>query len=67
MVVGGTKYICHAILHIGYDDDVPQFWKIYKICIVDRNIHQIEFVVMPFHLKAISSAIKSVLQPRSIM
>ena len=64
VIVGGAKYKCHAILHIGYDDDIPQLWKIYKICIVDRNIHLLFCQYKPFHLKAISSAIQSVLQPR---
>ena len=48
MIIGGTKYKQGAILHIGYDeDDLPSFWKVQNICIINNNLNDIKFVFLP--------------------
>lgn len=43
----GTKYKLQSILHIGYDDnEFSKFWELKKICIVDRNIDKVMFIVL---------------------
>ncbi|KAG1681703.1 hypothetical protein GQR58_011697 [Nymphon striatum] len=47
ITVLGTKYKLKSILHIGYDDnEFPKFWELKKICIVDRKIDRVMFVVL---------------------
>ncbi len=35
-------------MHIGFDgNDMPKFWKIHKIAIIERNLSAMKFVVEP--------------------
>ncbi|XP_028417218.1 uncharacterized protein LOC114543833 [Dendronephthya gigantea] len=56
VVIGGTKYKCNAAVHIGYDEhDCPLFWRIHKICIVEKNLMGIQFVVEPMETNIFNS------------
>lgn len=46
VTIHGTKYKVGAIIHIGYStDELPLFWKIEKIAIINKVASEVMFIV----------------------
>jgi uncharacterized protein YifN (PemK superfamily) len=60
VIIGGTKYKPGAIIHIGFDEnEFPSFWKVHKICIPNKNLHGILFIVLPLETIGFSDHFQS--------